>query len=227
MFLGGRVNAAAVVVAAFYAGWLCLSAGPSRAGDDESHVILFSGRDIWRNGVFLHGGLLVTPGPIDQEGLLMKMLVSGGLYRYDAASLGGQQVIGAETTIQVLPGFQIKRGNLEAKFFMGIDVEEHQLWPDDPSSNLRGHSFGLRVGTDLWYEPTVKTMAAFDASLSTIATNHSARAAFGYRVLEDQFYFGPETAYFASDGYQHFRLGSVLWRKRHQITLDAGSCTVT
>ena len=53
-------------------------------------------------------------------------------------------------------------------------------------------------------------MAALDASLSSIATNHSARAAFGWRVLDDQFYFGPEIAYFGSDGYRHLRLGGHL-----------------
>ena len=49
----GRVNAAALTAAAFFAGWFCLSAGPSRADESESRVILFSGRDIWRNGAAL------------------------------------------------------------------------------------------------------------------------------------------------------------------------------
>ena len=211
MFRGGRVNAAAFAVAAFFAGWFCLSACPSRAGDDdESHLILFSGRDVWRNGAFMHGGLLMAPGSIDRDGLLLKVLMSGGLYRYNSVNLGGERVIGAETTIQVLPGFQVQRGKLTAKFFFGFDAEEHRLWPDDPSNNLRGHMWGMRAATDLWYEPTEKTMATFDASLSTIATNYSARAAFGHRVIDDQFYFGPEIAYFASEGYRHFRLGGHL-----------------
>lgn len=123
MFRRRRVNAAALAVAAFVAGWFCISAGPSRAGDDdESHLILFSGRDVWRNGAFMHGGLLMAPGSIDRDGLLLKVLMSGGLYRYNSANLGGERVIGAETTIQVMPGFKIKRGDLEAKFFMGLDA---------------------------------------------------------------------------------------------------------
>jgi hypothetical protein len=84
MFRGGRVDAAAFAVAAFVAGRYCVSAGPSRAGDDdESHLILFSGRDVWRNGAFMHGGLLTSPGSIDRDGLLLKVLRSGGLYRYN------------------------------------------------------------------------------------------------------------------------------------------------
>ncbi len=206
-----RVNTAALAAVVFLAAWFSLSAGPSRAdGDDEPHLILFSGRDIWRNGVFLHGGFMAAPGNIDVDGLLLKVLIGGGLYRYNSGNLGGQQVIGAETTIQAMPGFKIKRGNLEAKFFMGIDAEEHRLWPDDPLNSLRGHSFGMRVEGDFWYEPTFKTMATLYATMSTIATNHALRASFGWRVIDDQFYLGPETAYFGSDGSRQWRLGFHL-----------------
>jgi len=70
--------------------------------------------------------------------------------------------------------------------------------------------WGMRTGTDLWYEPTKKTMATFGASLSTIATNYYARAAFCHRVIDDQFNFGPKIKHFASEGYRHFRLGGHL-----------------
>lgn len=123
-----RVHAALAFAAALVICWLCLSAGPSRAGDDdESRVILFSGRDLWRNGVFAYGGLLLAPGGFEQDGFLLKLLLSGGLYRYVSGGLGGKQVIGAEGKAQVLPGVRIKRGDLEAKFYFGLDYEEHRL----------------------------------------------------------------------------------------------------
>lgn len=119
-------------------------------------------------------------------------------------------MIGAETTVQVMQGFRIKRGDPEAKFFFGMDFEPHRLWPDDRANSLRGHMTGMRMAIDFWYEPTDKTMAVLEGSFSTVATNQSARAAFDWRVLDDHFYFGPETAIFASDGYRHFRLGGHL-----------------
>ncbi len=206
----GSVYAAVLAAAAFVVCWLCLSAGPSWAADEEdSRVILFSGRDIWRNGASMYGGMMfAAPGHLDEDGFLLKVLLSGGLYRYNTGNVEGGEVIGAETTIQVLPGFRMKRGNLEAKFFFGPDIEQHRLWPDDPGNNLRGHAVGLRVAFDIWYEPTATTMAAMDASLSSIATNNSMRLAFGWRVLDNQFYFGPEIAVFSSEGYRHLRLGA-------------------
>jgi hypothetical protein len=205
---GTCVSAAVFIAAALLFCCVCVIGRPAAADDDdEQRFILFSGRDIWRNGVFAHGGLLMAPGGFEQDGLMLKVLLSGGLYRYFSGGLGGERIYGAEGTIQVLPGWRIKRGNLEAKFFFGLDLEQHRLWPDDPFNTLQGRSLGLRMSVDLWYEPTPSTMAAMDATVSSIATNHSARAAVGWRVIDEQFYFGPEIALFASDGYRHFRLG--------------------
>lgn len=207
MSRGRRVRAALFTAAAFVVCAFCVSAGPGwAADDDDARFILFSGRDIWRNGVFANGGLLWAPNGFDQDGVLLKVLLSGGLYRYNAGSLGGQQVIGAEWLAQVMPGWRVKRGALEAKVFFGPEIQNHRLWPDDPANRLRGRELGLRFAVDLWDEPTPATMAAADASLSSVGSNYSARAAFGWRVL-DQFYAGPETQVYGGDGYRQLRFG--------------------
>lgn len=214
MSLRGRVCAATSVAAAFIVCCVCGASCNALAGDDldDPTVILFSGRDIWRNGAFAYGGFLTAPGGFEQDGLMLKVLLSGGAYRYTAQSLGAD-VIGAETVVQVLPGWRIKRGGVEAKLFFGLDLEKHKLWPDDPGNRLRGSDIGARFALELWTEPTPTTMIAGDLSLTTIATNNAARIAFGWRVLEDVvggFYVGPEVQYFASDGYRQWRLGAHI-----------------
>ena len=75
---------------------VCVPFGPARANDfDDPRIMLFSGRDIWRNGAFAYGGLIVAPSGLDRDGLLLKVLLSGGLYRYHAQNLGGERVVGA------------------------------------------------------------------------------------------------------------------------------------
>ena len=97
---------------------VCVPFGPARANDfDDPRIMLFSGRDIWRNGAFAHGGFIVAPSGLDQDGLLLKIMLSGGLYRYDAQNLG-ERVVGAEWLTQVLPGWRMKRGNVELKIYM-------------------------------------------------------------------------------------------------------------
>lgn len=204
---GACVAAAGSLAAVLFVVCACVIAGPARADDDDdAHFILFSGRDIWRNGVFMHGGVLYAPAGFEQDGLLLKVMSSGGVYRYFSGATG-ERIYGVENTVQVLPGWRVKRGDLEAKVFMGIDIQHHRLWPNDPSNTLQGRGWGLRIAVDLWYEPTLRTMAAMDFTMSTVSTSPYVRAAAGLRVLDEQFYFGPEIAYFGSDGYRQLRLG--------------------
>lgn len=192
----------------------CVCLGCASAADDEdATAILFSGRDLWRNGAFAYGGVLVAPSGFDDDGLLFKVLISGGLYRYNSGHLG-ENVIGAEWLGQALIGWRIKRSGVETKFFFGPDWERHKLWPDDPGNRLRGIDLGLRMAAEFWTEPTPNTMLTGELSLSTVATNSSARLATGWRVLDDVFedgiYVGPEVQYFGSDGYRHRRFGAHL-----------------
>jgi hypothetical protein len=205
---GACVPAASFLAAVLLTCCVCVFAGPARADDDddEKHFILFSGRDIWRNGAFMHGGALWAPKGLEQDGLLLKVMTSGGVYRYFSGSTG-ERIYGVENTVQILPGWRVKRGDFEAKVFMGLNVEHHRLWPNDPSNTLRGTSFGLRVAFELWYEPTPSTMAAMDFTVATSSATPYFRMATGWRVIDEQFYFGPEIAYFGSDGYRQFRLG--------------------
>jgi hypothetical protein len=206
-----RVCAASAIAAAFLVVGVCLPAGPSRADDEEARALLFSGRDLWRNGAFAYGGLLAAPGGFEEDGFMLKLLLGGGVYRYFSGSLGGEKVIGTEWTAQALPGFRIKRGQAEFKFFFGPEWQRHKLSPGDPDNRLAGTSFGLRMTGELWYEPTRDGLVVGDVSLSSIATSHAARIAYGWRVAEDLFtdgvYIGPEAQYFGSDGYRQRRVG--------------------
>ena len=208
MSRGRRVSAAVLTAAAFVVCGFCISASPGRAADEDyARYLLFSGSDSARNGIFAHGGLLVAPDWLDQDGVNLKLVLSGGQYRYNSGSLGGEPVIGAETRVTAMPGWRVKRGDLEVKVFFGLDAAYNILLPDDPASSQRGRSIGLRAAFELWYNPTPMTMLAMDGSLSSVATNQSARLAYGWRVF-DAFYVGPETQLFGSDGYRHLRFGA-------------------
>jgi hypothetical protein len=214
MFFWKRVRAAMIAAAALSACCICVSSGPAGADSNEdARILLFSGRDVGGNAAFLNGGIVFAPSGVDQDGLLLKIVFSGGLYRYDAGNLGGQQVIGAQLLSHVLAGWRIKRGDIEIKAFFGADLQKHYLRPDDPSNRLRGTTFGLRVEGNLWYEPTPATMVAVDVSLSSIVTSNSARAAYGWRVFEELLggvYIGPESQFFSSAGYRNWRIGAHI-----------------
>jgi hypothetical protein len=80
-----RVHAAASAAAALVLCCVFMAAAPARADDiEDARVIVFSNRDVWLNGAFLSGGVLWSPTALDDDGLLLKFMLSGGLYRYDA-----------------------------------------------------------------------------------------------------------------------------------------------
>ncbi len=205
----GRVSVAVTAAAAFLVCCVCVSTGPARAGDDGAHFLLFSGTDLRRDGQFMHGGLLWSPGGLDREGFTLKAMISGGRYRYVSGAFNNAWVIGTDEEAQVLPGWRFKRDRLEFKVFAGLDIENNITSPYDPGNRLHGTSLGARTTVNLWFEPTPATMLAADASLSSIATSYSARAAYGWR-LRDWFYLGPEAQTFACVGYRQLRFGLQL-----------------
>lgn len=210
-----RVRAVATVAAAFILGWPCVAV---RAADgEEAGALLFSGRDLWRNGIFMYGGLLIAPGGFEQDGLMLKLLYSTGAYRYVSRYLGDAQVVGLEGQIQVLPGWRITRGPLATKFFFGFDLQHHRLMPADASNRLAGNAVGLRFAVDFWYKLTADSVVFGDLSLSSIATSNSGRLAYGRHSMREilgGFYLGPELAYFAADGYSHLRVGAHITSMR-------------
>lgn len=204
-----RVSVAVTAAAASLVCCVCVAAGPARAGDDGAHFLLFSGADLWRDGQFMHGGLLWSPEGLDRDGFTLKAMISGGQYRYASGALNNSWVTGTEEDAQLLPGWRFKRGQLELKVFAGLDIKNDVTSPYDPGSRLHGMSLGARAAVNLWFEPTPATMLAADASLSSIATSYSARLAYGWR-LNDWFYLGPEVQAFACVGYSQLRFGGHL-----------------
>jgi hypothetical protein len=198
-----------LIAAAFTVGCVGVVAGPSWAGDNDTQFLLFSGTDFWRDGQFVHGGLLWSPGGADREGFIVKLMASGGRYRYSSGALGNAWVTGTEEEAQALPGWRFKRDRLELKVFAGLDVKNDATSPYDPSNHLHGTSVGVRTAADLWFEPTPSTMIAADAALSSIVHSYSARAAFGWR-LADWFYVGPEAQAFSCVGFAQARAGLHL-----------------
>ena len=216
----GVVTAAAVALSVSVASaW----AGDDQLRRDDPRFLLFSNADLWGHGGFLHGGVVWSPRGVDHEGFALKLMFGGGNYRYISGALGNAEVNGRLLAGSIMPGWRFVRGKFIASIYAGVDVQNHQLTPDDPSAGLRGSYTGLRVNAELWYEPTTSTMLAADALVSTIGPSYNARIAWGWRMF-DRFYIGPEVQGFAAgDNYRQFRAGvHVTGLKMQMFEWSAG-----
>lgn len=171
----GACVAAWVVAVALSAGVISAYAGDWPSGGEDTHFLYFAGTDLWRNGEFVHGGVLWSPEGLDHDGFVLKGMLGGGIYHYISGALGNADVMGRQISASVLPGWRFTRDHFTVTLFAGLDLQNHHLTPDDPSAGLRGSYAGLRTGFDLWYEPTAATMVAADASPSTVGPSYSGR----------------------------------------------------
>lgn len=183
--------------------------------------LYFSGFDLWRSGGSFYGGVQWAPGGLDEDGFTLKLLLAEGTYLYRTGSMN---IRGTVLLASLMPGWRVKRGNFEAKIFAGLDLQNHRTLPNDPGNALRGNHAGLRVGVDLWWEPTATLMLASSISGSTIGNNFGVRAAAGWRVL-DRFWIGPEIETSGDEVYRQYRIGAHLTSFRtaaFEWTLGAG-----
>lgn len=183
-----------------------LPAFQANAAPERTTLMLLSGLDLWRNGAFLHGGVLWSPDGLDRDGVVLKAVFGSGRYRYYSGALG-KDVTGDVYSASLLTGWRFTHGTFVATVFGGPDWQRHRLTPDDPGAGLRGAQFGGRAGFELWYEPSAQTMVAADASATTIGPSYSAQLRLGWKML-GRYYVGPEASAFAfDDNYRQFRLG--------------------
>jgi Cellulose biosynthesis protein BcsS len=176
----------------------------SPSGEASSQrYLLFGGLDLWRNGGFLHGGMLWSPAGLGHEGFTLKLLFGGGVYRYRS---GGAEITGDTALAAAMPGWRFKYDRLEITAVAGLDLQAHHLAPADPGNRMRGSHAGLRAGADLWYQPSDAMMVNGGVSVSTIGPNYWTRGALGWRLL-DYAWAGPEVLALGGSNYQQWRLG--------------------
>jgi hypothetical protein len=179
------------------------NAGKERA---LASLLLFSGVDLWRNAAFAHDGLLWAPAGEDNDGVVVKAMVSDGAYRYRAGALGGAEVTGWMYGAAIMPGLQFKRYDVTVRVFVGVDYQVHRISMFDPGNSLQGSHAGIRAAVELWTEPTQETMITASATISSIGASYAARIAGGWRVF-DCCYLGPEAIAFGTPDYSQLRFG--------------------
>ncbi len=186
---------------------LCILPGRAEtAASNSPAFLLFGGTDLWRYGAFLYGGALWSPAGLNADSFTLKLLVNGGAYTYGSSTLQ-RDVDGALISGAALPGWRFVRASLTVSVFAGPLMQDYRLSPYDPGSRLHGLYAGGQFATDIWFEPTAKTMAALSGSIASIGLTGYVRGALGYRVF-DAMFVGPETAMLWCANFQQFEAGA-------------------
>jgi len=202
------------------------AASPPKAASapPTDHFMIFGGVDGWQNGLFSHAGLVWAPRGLNEDGFILKFLAGSGVYRYRASTT---ETLGLATLLDALPGWHFKQGRADITLYAGLDFQNHRLRPDDLANTMRGLHSGLRIGADLWWQPTEKTMTSLSASYASIGQGYWSRLAYGWHLL-DRFYAGPEIHAMGDVTYRQWRAGAHVTALRmgsFEWSLGAGAVT--
>jgi hypothetical protein len=174
-------------------------------GPDAHAFVAFGGTDLWRDGAFLYGGVLWSPGGFSADGFTLKLLLASGGYAYPSGGLH-TDVDGTLVSASALPGWRMSRDGITVSLYAGPIVQNYWLVPYDPGSRLKGFYGGAQVAADIWSQPTPTTMIALNGSIASIAAIGTMRVATGWQFSEP-FFVGPEVQSLWCIDYQQWRVG--------------------
>jgi hypothetical protein len=181
---------------------------PASAGDMTTSQpapkrgVYFSGIDLVEGSTYTYSGIIVaTNGDLQRDGVLLR--VYGSWVGYDLDPGDGRGLQG-----DAMIGYKFTRGPVWGSIFVGIDVQDFDLSPDDPTAEVRGTETGFKVSGDLATVYGSPVHASIAGSYSTAFDSYWARGRLG--AFRNRMTVGGEAIAFGNIDYEARRLGGFL-----------------
>jgi hypothetical protein len=179
---------------------------PAGAGDMGSSQpqrgVYFSGLDAVEGSLYTYSGIIVARnGDLSRDGVQFRLYgswVDFDLNPGDGRGLQGDAMI----------GYKFSRGPMWGSIFVGVDVQDFDLSPDDPTAIVRGTETGFKVSGDLATAYGSPIYASIAGSYSTAFDSYWARARVGH--YRNRVTVGPEAIAFGNVDYEAQRLGGFI-----------------
>ena len=91
------------------------------------------------------GAVFAFNGDLARDGWILRAMVTGADFEYDY----GTEIDGDFWQGDLLVGYQIYRDGVNYYAMAGVDYQEYDLSPDDPSNVLRGDEVGFKVAAGI------------------------------------------------------------------------------
>ena len=183
---------------------------PASAGDmttsppppPPKRGVYFSGIDFVEGATYTYSGIIVaTNGDLARDGVLVRLY--GSWVGYDLDPGDGRGLQG-----DAMIGYKFTRGPVWGSIFVGVDVQDFDLSPDDPTARVRGSETGFKVSGDLATVYGSPVHASIGGSYSTAFNSYWARARLG--AFRNRITVGPEAIAFGNIDYEARRLGAFV-----------------
>jgi hypothetical protein len=187
-------------------------------------TIVFAGIDGRENSYDLYAGLYhALNGDIDADGFLVRLFGLYGEYDYDSDTVGIGNVDGDVGYVDAMVGYQMTQDGFVFRGFLGVEYEDHDLSPSDPSNSNEGGDVGVKLLGEIETATGAPYYANLFGSYGSAKDSYFVRA----RVGQDfgGFVVGPEGQLNGNDEYDEQRIGAFVTLEnlgQVQISASAG-----
>jgi hypothetical protein len=177
-------------------------AGDMSSGPAPQRGVYFSGLDLVEGSTYTYSGIIVAVnGNLSKDGVLVRLY--GSWVEYDLNPGDGRGLQG-----DAMIGYKFTRGPVWGSIFVGVDVQDFDLSPDNPTAIIRGTETGFKVSGDLATVYGSPLYASIAGSYSTAFDSYWARARIGH--FRNRITVGPEAIAFGNEDYEARRLGGFI-----------------
>lgn len=166
-----------------FAGW------EAKVHIDRQTTDMATGGDAANDVWLIYSNATMAPfGSIHEDGVRLRAGGGYGSYSYSGRRRGALKSFQASFAMaEALVGYQLRRGPLTGKAFIGIAALDHQIAPADPIAEggllAQGLDYGVKGVLELWLNVGSTAWSSLDLSYTTAHNTYAARWRLGYRVL--------------------------------------------
>lgn len=169
-------------------------------------TVTFSGSDWSKDASYFYSGMIFALNrDLGRDGIVLRGFAGVPMYEYENTSVDGGVVDGDGIQGDLMVGYLWHRDRVTVSAYVGIDYQDYDLTPDDPTSSVRGSEVGFKVAADLASAYDTPFYFNLHGSYSTAFDSYWTRARIGYNA--GRFVIGPEVIAMGNDGFDAQRVG--------------------
>lgn len=190
------------------------SAGGDYSGESQpTRFVVYSGSDIAQDSTYFYSGAVVSVNrDLSRSGIVLRGFFGYAAYEYDNAAVAGGVVDGDGPQVDAMLGYMFVRDRGYVAFYVGVDHQDHDLTPADPSNVVRGSETGFKVAGDLAHNGA-RHYVSLLGSYSTAFDTYWTRGRVGLKV--NRLTIGPEGIALGNDGFDSQRVGGFAMTTLH------------
>lgn len=166
-------------------------------------TVTFSGSDWAKDSSYFYSGVIYALNrDLGRDGVVLRGFAGVPMFEYDG---GAETIDGDGIQGDLMIGYMWQRPFATFSAFVGVEYQDYDLTPDDPTNKVRGSETGFKLAADLASAYESPLYFNLSGSYSTAFDSYWAQGRIGYNA--GRFVIGPEVIAMGSEGFDARRVG--------------------